>query len=453
MRHVTLTGGSSRRGRGTRAALAVLVGAGLVAGVLAPGSATARSAGASTTERVSLGAGGVQGNGPSYAVDVSPGGRTVTFLSEADNLVPGDTNGLADIFVRSLATGRVERIDLGRPGAEPVSASVSADGRTLVVEVYHRDPGTGELRDELLVHDRRTGRTRPLLPENPTTAGSGQAVISANGRFVAFQSARSDLVPGDTNKVADIFVHDLRRGTTRRVNVYSDGTQAARAAASPTISADGRRVGFNSRTDLAAPVPDEPEEPAGGEARKPRSYPMFVHDLRTGRTVAASVSLDGTSAGATGPSLSEDGRYAVFASTYTDLVPGDTNGQSDVFLRDLARHTTTRISLAPGGAQAEGGPSHLGQLSADGRTVVFESAAGNLTSDDTNDGYDLFARDLRTGTVELLTRSVDGPFNGWTGSVALDARARTVVFDSESDRLVAGDSNGASDVFAVHRRR
>ncbi|MCS0636816.1 hypothetical protein NX801_14335 [Streptomyces sp. LP05-1] len=460
MRHTTAT---TRR---TRTALAVLAGACLTAAVLAPGTAAARPADggtdwavpaagrpAPTTERVSLGAGGVQGNGPSYTVAVGPGGRSVTFLSDADNLVPGDTDGATDIFVRSLVTGRIERIELGRPGVDPVAASVSADGRTLVVEVYRRDPDTGEPRDELLVHDRRTGRTRPLLPENPTAAGSGQAVISANGRFVAFQSARSDLVPGDTNKVADIFVRDLRRGTTRRVNVYSDGTQAARAAASPTISADGGRVGFTSRTDLAAPVPEEPGPEKPGEARKPRFYPMFVHDLRTGRTVAASVSRDGTSAGATGPFLSADGRYAVYASTYTDLVPGDTNGKSDVFLRDLRRGTTTRINLAPGGAQTEGGASYSAQLSADGRTVVFESAAHNLVPGDTNNTYDLFARDLRTGAVELLTRTVDGPFTGYTGSVALDARARTVVFDSDADNLVTGDTNGAYDVFAVHRRR
>ncbi|MCS0634790.1 hypothetical protein NX801_03775 [Streptomyces sp. LP05-1] len=451
--------GTGANGR-TRTALAVLAGTCLTAGVLAPGTAVARPADGGTAravpavERISVAQDGAQGNGPSHSSSISADGRTVTFLSAAGNLVPGDTDGATDIFIRSLSTGRTQRLEFGRPGLEPVALSADAEGRRGVVETYQYDPVTGEQTQELWVYDRDSGRVRPMLPGGPTLAGIQQAVISADGRSVAFQSTRADLVPGDTNGIADIFVHDLRRGTTKRVNVFSDGTQADRAAAGPSLSADGSRVLFISRTDLApGPEGPGPGEPGAGTARKPISYPAFVHDLRTGRTEAASMGHDNATVGAISASLSADGRYALFSSRYVDVVPGDTNNQIDLFRRDLRRGTVERVSLAHDGAEPQGGESWNGVLSADGRTLLFNSVANNLVPGDTNDGEDLFARDLRTGAVERLPVTPDGSALPWdVYGYTTDARGRTVAFDSGSAALVPEDTNGVSDVYVLRRR-
>ncbi|MFT2015170.1 TolB family protein [Streptomyces sp. 796.1] len=449
----------------------------------------------------------------SYGYALSADGRWLTFTTDADQVVPGDTDGRSDTFVRDLATGRVERLALTGPEWEVSDVSASADGMLLAFAAWRTDlPPDQPWQEDLFLHDRRTHRTERLLPPNPhPDKGLQMPVISANGRVVAFQSVRADLVPGDTNGVADIFALDRTDGTIRRANVTSDGTQAPRAAALPVLSADGRQVGFISRSPVGDPGPgagtsgvrgaaadagavgpaaegvgraDRPGVPPGraqdlwgergagagtsdatGQARdvpqpgtgprgprKPRFEPMYVHDLRTGRTVAASVMQDGAEIGATTHALSADGRFALFASKSAAVVPGDTNGAFDLFLRDLKRGTTERVSLAPRGVEAAG-DSLFGQLSGDGKTLVFVSAASNLVPDDTNGVDDLFARDLRTGEVERLSVRTDGTQSTTPPDAYLtDTHARTVVFGSADDHLVPGDTNAATDLFARHRR-
>ncbi|MER0243785.1 hypothetical protein AAHZ94_17585 [Streptomyces sp. HSW2009] len=542
----------------TRTALAGTACAWLAAGLLAGPAAAASTAGASTavastaaasaggqhgarawhgapgapgTERVSLAHDGGQLARESYGYALSTDGRWLTFTTDADQVVPGDTDGRSDTFVRDLATGRVERLALTGPEWEVSDVSASADGMLLAFAAWRRDlPPDQPWQEDLFLHDRRTHRTERLLPPNPQPdKGLQMPVISANGRVVAFQSVRADLVPGDTNGVADIFALDRTDGTIRRANVTSDGAQAPRAAARPVLSADGRQVGFISRSPVGDPGPgagasggrnagadagadgpvadglamDGPaaegpgaERPgdagavtgvgdagvveAAGRAgrpgpprshpqdlwgergsgpgaglsapRKPRFEPMYVHDLGTGRTVAASVMQDGAEIGATTHALSADGRFALFASKSAVVVPGDTNGAFDLFLRDLKRGTTERVSRAPGGGAAAG-DSLFGQFSGDGKTLVFVSGASNLVPGDTNGVDDLFARDLRTGEVERLSLRTDGTQSTTPPDAYLtDAHARTVVFGSADDHLVPGDTNAATDLFARHRR-
>lgn len=508
----------------TRTALAGTACAWLAAGLLAGPAAAASTAVASTaaasaggqhgawhgarawhgapgapgTERVSLAHDGGQLARESYGYALSADGRWLTFTTDADQVVPGDTDGRSGTFVRDLATGRVERLALTGPEWEVSDVSASADGMLLAFAAWRRDlPPDQPWQEDLFLHDRRTHRTERLLPPNPhPDKGLQMPVISANGRVVAFQSVRADLVPGDTNGVADIFALDRTDGTIRRANVTSDGAQAPRAAALPVLSADGRQVGFISRSPVGAPGPgagasgvrnagadagadgpategagraDRPGVPPGraqdlwGERgsgpgaglsapRKPRFEPMYVHDLGTGRTVAASVMQDGAEIGATTHALSADGRFALFASKSAVVVPGDTNGAFDLFLRDLKRGTTERVSLAPGGGEAAG-DSLFGQFSGDGKTLVFVSGASNLVPGDTNGVDDLFARDLRTGEVERLSLRTDGTQSTTPPDAYLtDAHARTVVFGSADDHLVPGDTNAATDLFARHRR-
>jgi Tol biopolymer transport system component len=236
------------------------------------------------------------------------------------------------------------------------------------------------------------------VPLTGTATGpSTAAEISADGRFVAFQSTASNLVADDTNGVSDVFVRDLQTGTTERVSVDSGGAPGNGTSDAPSLSGDGALVAFTSQaTNLVA-----------GDTNN--ATDVFVHDWHTGATVRASVATDGTQAdrAAYDPRLSADGRFVAFDTDATNLVPGDTNGASDVFLRDLQTGVTERASLTATGDQADG-DSGTPSLSADGRFVAFQSYAGNLVSGDSNGNYDVFVRDRQTGAVERASLGVGG---------------------------------------------
>jgi Tol biopolymer transport system component len=230
---------------------------------------------AQVTERVSVDSSGAQGHGDSgyFRSSISADGRYVAFASDAPDLVPGDTNGSRDVFVRDRLNGTTERVSTDAGGVQG-----NADSH---------DPG-----------------------------------LSADGRFVTFESLASNLVPGDSNAVSDIFVRDRLTGTTERVSVDSSGVQGNLASFAPSISADGRLVAF--------------------------------------------------------------------ASAASNLVANDTNARGDVFVRDRLLGTTQRVSVSSAGAQASGA-SDEPAISADGRFVSFDCGASNLIAGDTNNDEDLFA--------------------------------------------------------------
>jgi Tol biopolymer transport system component len=247
----------------------------------------------------------------------------------------------------------------------------------------------------------------------------------------------SNLVPGDVNGERDIFVRDTRSLTTIRVSVDSAGVEANGYSETPALSLDGRWVAFYSYADnlIAAD--------ANGYAD------AFVHDLATGATTCLSVSPNGLPAHGYSlyPSLSANGRFAVFFSTAGNLVAGDDNGKFDVFVRDLAAGTTTRVSVSSSGAQGNN-DSQYGYLSADGTRVVFESLATNLVPGDTNGFKDIFVRDLTTGTTKRVSvDSFGGQSDRASDYSAISADGNVVTFDTGSTNLVAGDLNGVADVF------
>lgn len=261
-------------------------------------------------------------------------------------------------------------------------------------------------------------------------AGSVVSSISGDGRFGVFTSDASNLLPGDTNGVSDVFVRDFERGATIRVSVSSSGDQGNGSSRQPDVSADGRYVVFTS--DASNLVRGD----ANGVAD------VFRHDRRTGSTVRLSVSSLGTEAngGSHTPSISADGQIVAFRSLASDLVDGDTNGAADIFVRDVAAEATTRVSVSTLGAQADGA-SERPFISADGRAVAFGSEASNLVLGDTNGVADVFVRDLAAGTT--LRGSVSS--SGEPGSAAsvlpsLSADGRLLAFVSQASNLVPGDS-------------
>lgn len=293
-----------------------------------------------TTERVSADSAGNPADDMSLDPAISANGRYVAFMSRAANLVADDTNGELDIFVRDRKTGTTERVSVDSAGYQSNHESFAAS-------------------------------------------------ISASGRYVAFQSAASNLVADDTNGEVDIFVHDRKTGATERVSLDSYGNQTEGSSFLPDISANGRYVTFHS---LAANlVPDDTND----------ALDVFVHDRWTGTTER--VSRD--SAGNQGddesgfPTISANGRYVAFHSLATNLVADDTNDAFDVFLHDRRKGTTMRVSVDSGGNQADD-HSFAPRISAFWRTVVFGSGAASLVADDTNDAFDIFVHATKLCILE-----------------------------------------------------
>lgn len=355
---------------------------------------------AGTTTRVSVATNGSQANGASDFPAFSMDGRFVAFESAASNLVADDTNGKTDIFVRDLVAYTTTCVSTASNGNQADNNSyrpaLSQDGRYVVFASLAGNlvPDDTNGKYDIFVHDRQTQQTqRVSIASNGQQADgySWRPQISGDGRFIAFESYAANLIPDDTNGAMDIFVHDRDTGQTQRVNVGPGGSQSTSGSTACSISADGRYVAFES----AAPnlVPDDTN-----------GYPdVFVHDRDTGITARVSIRSDGqeTHGASWGSSISADGRFVAFDGPVSDLIPDDTNGIRDVFVHDRHTAITTRVSVASSGQQADD-HSLWPHLSADGRFVVFASEAANLVPDDTNgpgeQGRDAFLHD-RAGDV------------------------------------------------------
>lgn len=404
---------------------------------------------AQTTARVSVASGGVQGDGHSYAGPLSADGRHVVFVSRADNLAPGDVNGMDDVFVHDRQTNQTQRVSVmpgGSGGFGPsFGGALSADGRHVAFVSSDDTLVSGDTNNlaDVFVHDRQTNQTQRVS----VASGGGQAsgpsfsvALSADGRHVAFTASASNLVAGDTNVSNDVFVHDRQTGQTQRVNVRSDGGEAFGTTFDPGISADGRYVTFAS--DAFNLVLDD----SNGEAD------VFVRDRQTNQTQRVSVSSGGGQAnfGSGQPSLSADGRYVAFASLANDLVPGDTNGMMDVFVHDRWTGQTQRISQSMSAGPANG-PSTEPMLSADGRHVAYASDASNLVPNDTNGETDVFVHDRQSGQTErasVVTGGWEAGEPSWEPYISADGRH--VAF-STAGILVADDTNDSIDVYVRDR--
>jgi hypothetical protein len=293
--------------------------------------------------RMSVDAAGVQGFHESEEPAISADGRYVAFASLAKNLVPGDTNGRWDIFVKERATGAIVRVSVSSAGVQTDfmsrTPSISADGRFVAFKSDATNLVTGDTNNhsDIFVHDRDPDGNGIFDEGNGTTewvskgftpsksSGFGPPGLSSDGSIVAFWSDSSYLVHGDTNGTYDIFVCDRATGTMSLVSVDSAGVQGNSSSESPAISADGQIVTFRSAADNLAPNDANPW------------YDIFWHDRTSGITSAISVDCAGFTADYLSDKtvLSGDGQVVAFMSWADDLVDGDTNGWPDIFARDL----------------------------------------------------------------------------------------------------------------------
>jgi len=326
-----------------------------------------------------------------------------------------------DVFVRTLVGGPAERVSVGAGGAQANArtglSAIDGTGRFVVMwsDATNLVAGDTNGRPDIFVRDRLAGTTERVSVASDGTQANGesaQAAITPDGRFVAFASTATNLASGDTDDLFDVYVRDRSTGRTERIG----------AGWVPSISADGRLVAFEDRDSA-----------------------IVVYDRQAGTTELISVGLGGAPANGRSftASISADGRLVAFASEASNLVPGDTNGadqpDTDVFVRDRTAGTTRRVSVAGGNPT----------ISSDGAVVAF--GAPNLGA---AAGAGVFIHVLATGTTELVSVSTEErPANSdsYTGSDPVSGDGRFVAFFSLASNLVPGDANETFDVFVRDR--
>ncbi|HUP78051.1 MAG TPA: hypothetical protein VM260_05755, partial [Pirellula sp.] len=320
--------------------------------------------------------------------------------------------------------------------------SISADGKLVAFSSAASNLINGDTNStqDIFVRDLSSGAVTRVSTDAASVQSNGtssQPHISDDGKWVVFRSDASNLVAGDTNNRMDIFVKDLSTGAIARVSTDSASVQGNNDSSDPDISADGKFVAFTSlATNLVA-----------GDTNN--SNDIFVKDLTTGVTSRVSTnasSLQG-SGGSFAPSISADGKLVAFHSNASDLVASDTNFTTDVFVKNRTTGATTRVSTSS--ATAQGNNFSFGaNISADGKMVAYYSYANNLAASDNNGSTDVFVKDLTTGLTTLVsTSSASVQGNGHSIDPSLSPDGKFIAFSSRANNLVAGDSNSTYDIF------
>jgi len=434
---------------GTRGSIRLLGIAVVCWGVVLASPAGMAMAATPFTARVSVGTPFRQANANSGASKLSTFGRHVTFASAATNLVAGDSNGFTDVFVRDRENSTTKLVSMARDG-KPANGNsrpggMGVDGRLVVFGSDASNIVTSDTNGayDVFVRNVSTGTQSRLSVSTSGGQANGPSFrpsISAQGGIVAFDSYATNLVPGDTNGGFDVFVRNRTANTTRRISLGSGGIQANGESTGASVSADGRYVVYESGASNL--VTDD----INGQVD------VFLRDLGTATTELVSVGVGGEPANglSTIADVSGDGRYVVFTSVASNLVPNDTNGEADVFMRDRATGTTSRLSITSAGQQGNG-QSLNGSVSDDGMRISFDSFADNLVTGDTNGQPDVFVRDRQQATTTRVSVSSSNA-EGNQGSVAsaISGDGRFVSFTSGASNLVPMDTNRAADIF-VHR--
>ncbi|MCU1496236.1 MAG: TolB-like protein [Acidimicrobiales bacterium] len=346
------------------------------------------AAGGGTTELVSRPAAGLADDYSNLS-NISDDGTVVAFSSKATNLVKGKSK-IFQIYARVKTTGNVVTVE---------KVSVATDG------------------------------TESNSTDNVVLA------ISATGRFIVFQSGATNLVPGDTNGLKDVFMRDRLRGITRRVNVSSSGAQKASGInwtyQQADVSFDGKFVVFTDDAPNLAPVAND------------NTRNVFRRDTVEGKTSLVSAGLGNAKGNAASvePQMSADGNIVAFTSTASNMVSGDGNGRTDVFVRNISAGTTQMVSKGLGGAQANAASSDVSIDSA-GTKVMFLSFASNLVAGDSNGDHDTFVRTVGVNpqTSRVSLDSADKQLLGRVDEARMSADGKTVVFLTEAAGVIPGQA-------------
>ena len=414
---------------------------------IAVASIAAPALAAPNTRRMSVASNGTQSNGPSTFSAVSQNGRFIAFDSSATNLIGLDTNGTIDIFLRDRKTGKTRRMSIRSNGTQGNGLSqipdISGSGRfvTFMSNASNLVPGDTNATTDIFVRDRKKNKTTRVSTRsngNQANGASSFPKISADGRFVAFESSASNLVPGDGNGTTDIFVKDRKTGKTRRMSLRSNGTQGNNPSNHADISPNGRYVAFtSSATNLV-----------GGDTNG--ASDVFLRDRKNKKTKRASVGNAGQGNGQSLLSTVSNKAQVAFVSQATNLVGGDTNATLDIFVRNTKANNTRRVSISTAGVQAnnQSPAAWRPQISGSGRYVLFESHATNLVANDTNAASDVFVRDRKQNRTRRVSVRFDGSEANNSSFIAdITNDGKFVTFLSNATNLIAGDTNGTGDIF------
>lgn len=416
---------------------------------------------------VSVAVDGSWGNGASTAAAMTPDGRYVTFVSEANNLVPGDTNGIPDVFVRDLLTQTTTLVTVGAVKLPPriywpgppdfiplASPAITPDGRFIAFVSPFSGLAAGVLpsapQAEVYLRDLDAGTTvwassnaavTANFPTNPPTIFlSYHPAISDDGRFVTFKT-NPYLAPNRARGPAALLQYDsssnalLLVATNALPQLFNDDVYG------PETTPDGRFIAFAAglvATNLA-PTPS-----------------LYLADTRNGTNLLVSIGLDGglsTNSASDTPVLSPDGRFVAFLSNATNLVGNAVSNGCHIYLRDLSAGITRLVDVDANGVGSSDESGNSPSLTADGRSVAFASRDGSRISPDHNQSLDVFVRDMVAGTNEWISQSTSGlvPFtaSGFSSlsQQSMTANGRWVVFSSRAEDLVTNDSNQDEDVF------
>lgn len=402
------------------------------------------SAQAADLARWPVGVAGAEPNGESRAPAVSEDGRWIAFKSFASNLVVGDTNAFGDVFVLDREGGVTTLVSIsvsgGAANGESYAPVASSSARYIAFYSAASNLVTGDTnaRMDVFVRDRIAGTTT-LVSRTPSGAlGNGDSdlcSISLDGTRIAFRSAATNLVTGDTNGKVDVFLRDLTTGATSILSRGAGNLQSNQHSFEPVLSGDGRYVCFSSdATNLVASDTNGVRD-------------VFLRDVAAGSVTRLSASLAGTQGNATSdrPTISRDGRWIAFDSAASNLVPGDTGTVIDAFL--VTSNRDTLVQVTRGNAL-----SQECALSGDGTTLAFSSAAFNLVPGDTNARLDIFVYDVASGALRRESTALDGTQgNGDSQAPALGYSGNVLAYRSGANNLVLPDTNGAIDIFCSSR--
>lgn len=388
---------------------------------------------------------GRDGKSTGYKVEVggvSRNGRYVLYSSRSPDIVKNDTNGARDVFVWDRRTGKSVRVNVASDGSQTsheqsyghigsTARAISDNGNVILFGA--RGAGlTPSDHDgsDAFVHDLRTGRTT-LVSRGPADSQDYPEALSANGRFIVYTRTPS----GSTERDTLLFDRQTGERSTIELPVRRDRDFSRTVVA---ITDDGQSVTF---------VSNDPE--LQSDSMTPGGEQVYVFDIPTGDVEQVSVSSDEEGANNTsgGGRTSPDGRYVVFESTAGNLAPGHVTTYQDVFLRDRVEGTTTPVTVGQAGLPANG-PSWSSDVSDDGCRVAFDSDASNLVEGDTNDATDVFVRDLCTGATARVSVAADGAEgNGTSFEGFLSADGEWAAFKSKAANLADADPNPKYDAF------
>lgn len=379
------------------------------------------------------------GNGFSYNPTVSDDGRYVLFESQANDLVPDDLNNAADVFLRDIVDGVTSMVsrrhnDARSGNGESRNSVMTGNALFIAFESDANDLSENDANGatDVFVLDRGSDRIE-LISRAQTGNGSANGAaanpaLSADGRYVVFETRATDAVPGDTDTLSDIVLFDRADRRNYLVSEGSSDSQTPSPAYNPSISASGRFIAFGTAaTDLAS------EPNPGG---------VYLWDFENDATFAVSRMIDDEEPSLLDlvPSITSDGEFVAYRST------------QNLFLFDRERNESSLLTSGLDGAAADG-ISKLPRLSVDGRTAVFLSVAGNLADPGGNGKFQVYGRSLPDGTTTLISAGRDGPADADCSSLAISGSGNLILFQTSAGNLDESDVNGVDDLFAFDVER